>query len=160
VARPGTAVFPVARLSSKLTPVTSPYGGVRLQQNNYYNDAAALIQNKKYIRIEGFTFDGSTGASIINVIHPSGDKNVNPIQGIEIVNNTFTNNGNTGVTSGTMTVVIELYDTGREHSYTGATVNKITGNTFTNNYGVMIDMAAAASDTLLPTILRATTREA
>jgi parallel beta-helix repeat protein len=67
------------------------------------------------------------------------------MEGIEILNNTFSNNGDDGNVSKTPASVIRLYYLGRVVSYSGAPTSKVSGNTFSNNYGYGI-LAGGTSD--------------
>jgi parallel beta-helix repeat protein len=101
---------------------------------------AIYIIDRNYIRIQGFRFDSNVTAATVRVLHSATtNKTTSPTVGIEIVNNTFVNNGNNGSTAARMSRQIYLQYIGREATYTGATLNRISGNTFTNNFGANID---------------------
>lgn len=95
------------------------------------------INNSSYIRIEGFRFEGSVTKSTIRVMGPVGakDKGSN-VLGIEIINNSFINNGNNGIDNGANpSRTIYLQSIGYGSSYSGGPVNTISGNQFNSNYG-------------------------
>ena len=98
---------------------------------------AILINGRSYIRIEGFRFEGSVTKSTIRVLGPAGAKDQGSnIVGIEIVNNTFANNGNNGIENGgDNSKVIYLQSIGYGSSYSGGPVNTVSGNQFNGNYG-------------------------
>jgi parallel beta-helix repeat protein len=98
---------------------------------------AILINGRSYIRIEGFRFEGSVTKSTIRVLGPVGakDKGSNVV-GIEIVNNTFANNGNNAIENGgNNSRTIYLQSIGYGSSYASGPVNTISGNQFNGNYG-------------------------
>jgi parallel beta-helix repeat protein len=98
---------------------------------------AIFINSCSYIRIEGFRFEGSATKSTIRVLGPAGakDKGSN-VAGIEIVNNTFANNGNNAIENGgNVSRTIYLQSIGYGSSYAGGPVNTISGNQFDGNYG-------------------------
>ncbi len=109
---------------------------------------AIEIHSRSYIRIAGLTFDGTATRATIRVLNATGNKTATPIQGIDIVNNTFANNGNTGKHHLQFSRTIYFQAVGRDHQYTGGTVNTIAGNTFDANYGCDIFLNGT-SDTLL-----------
>jgi len=111
---------------------TSPTGG--------WGDAALNIVDRSYIRIEGFTFRGTRTQVTVFILNGTFNKTSTPVQGIEIVNNVFDDNGHNGEPNGDSSAVIYMASIGRDTSYTGATVNSVTGNTFTNNYGLNINL--------------------
>jgi len=98
---------------------------------------AISIYYTSYIRIEGFTFDGSTPKSVIRVLGPLVNrKDTHPVVvGIEIVNNIFSNNGNNGIGGNSFSKIIYLQGIGNGSSYSGPPINVISGNRFQNNYG-------------------------
>jgi hypothetical protein len=98
---------------------------------------AISIVNRSYIRIEGFTFDGSFTTATIRVVGPVDAKDSSPtVVGIEIINNTFTNNGNKGIAEGGgFCKTVYLQGIGNGSSYVGAPVNTISGNRFDSNHG-------------------------
>jgi parallel beta-helix repeat protein len=106
---------------------------------------ALNIQNQSYIRIEGFTFQGSRAVLTLFVLNTLGKSS--PMQGIEIINNTFIDNGTTGAPDASAWMIY-LVDLGRDGSYSGPNVNLISGNTFTNNYGYHMNLSNT-SDTYI-----------
>jgi hypothetical protein len=120
------------------------------------NRALSIDNGNSHIRVQGFTFANTmTSPSAIDpvVIHVqnpncSGDvscKNTNPVVGIEILNNTFSSNGNDGTVSQALSYQIGLYYLGHPPSYTGPNVIEVAGNTFSNNFGYGI-ISGASSD--------------
>jgi len=110
---------------------------------------AILIDNQSYIRIEGFTFDGTVNGATIRIRGPVDAKDSSPnVVGIEIVNNVFTNNGNDGTLAGTQSRMIYLQGIGKGSTYSGPTLNTISENRFEDNYGSDIWMIQS-SDTLI-----------
>jgi hypothetical protein len=99
----------------------------------------ANIINRSYIRIEGFRIEGARTQVTLR-IQNTVSKTTNPIQGIEIVNNTFVDNGHNALSGGDATFTILTKHLGRDSTYSGPPVNFITGNTFTNNYGFHIGL--------------------
>jgi parallel beta-helix repeat protein len=140
---------------------------IRIQANGYTNDGcttqncgsgdvvvwtsagtgnsspALYIPSQSYIRIQGLQFKNTNNNRTIQIGDYSLDKESTQIQGIEILNNTFNNNG-TGGQSGTCGStgyeddLIKILHAGRNAAYTGATVNSIAANTMTSNYGVYV----------------------
>ncbi|MEW6301266.1 MAG: right-handed parallel beta-helix repeat-containing protein, partial [Thermodesulfobacteriota bacterium] len=107
-------------------------------------NGALSIRKQSFLRIEGFTFDGSTTRSTIYVWNDPRNKEVAPVQGIEIVNNKFTNNGhNTNDAR-----VVYFVSAGHKTFDSGDVQNVISGNTFSGNYGRNISLLAT-SDTLV-----------
>jgi parallel beta-helix repeat protein len=113
-------------------------------------DCQVKMNNRSYVRIEGFTFRDSTPSCAIRILQTGGvsGKTSAPVQGIEILNNTFMNMGSPRTATGYMTRQIYMQYAGRDDSYSGGTVNRIEGNTFTANYGAGIDFDNT-SDTLV-----------
>jgi parallel beta-helix repeat protein len=110
------------------------------------HSGAIQIFNRSYIRIEGFNFDGTVTKSTLRVVN-TGSADTAPVQGIEIVNNRFTNNGNNGVSNGgAMSRIINFDRVGRGTTYTGPPVNLISGNTFDRNYGVNVNIENYGGD--------------
>jgi len=112
---------------------------------------AISIQRRSYIRVEGFIFDGTVARATIRV--RGRDRKHDPqsgqgVMGIEIINNTFTNNGNDGTaTDGAGSVVIYFQGTGGGPSYSGPPTNVISKNTFSGNFGADIHLIAGTGDT-------------
>ena len=107
---------------------------------------AIAIRNQSHIRIEGFIFDGTVARATVRVFNATGNKTATPVEGIEIVNNTFLNNGNNGKENLKISRAIYLHVLGRDNRYTGGTVNTVLGNRFQANYGCDIYLAGT-SDT-------------
>jgi hypothetical protein len=105
----------------------------------------AQISDRSYLRIEGFIFRDAPTACVLRVLNTATvNKTSNPVQGIEIVNNTFINNGGNASLTGWMTRQIYFQYIGRDSSYTGSPVHLIQGNVFTDNYGAAIDFDNAS----------------
>jgi parallel beta-helix repeat protein len=98
---------------------------------------AILINGRSYVRIEGFRFENSVTKTTIRVVGPVNAKdNGSNVVGIEIVNNSFVNNGNNAIENGgNNSRTIYLQSIGYGSSYAGAPVNIISGNQFNGNYG-------------------------
>jgi hypothetical protein len=93
------------------------------------------ISARSWIRIQGFRFQGNrTRRALFGY---GGSKASTPMRGIEIVGNTFDDNGVQN--SGDYVATIVMDNTGHD-SNPGAPVNTISGNTFTNNYGTAINL--------------------
>jgi parallel beta-helix repeat protein len=114
------------------------------QDINSLTGAISIFQTS-YIRIEGFTFDGNIPKSVIRVLGPLVNrKDTNPVVlGIEIVNNTFSNNGNNGIGGNGASKIIYLQGIGNGDSYSGLPVNLISGNRFQGNYGMDVLLQAS-----------------
>jgi len=80
-----------------ITVQATPGQSVIWRSQNQDKDSlngAISIANQSHIRIEGFHFDGTAAKSTIRV--RADDRDNHPVVGIEIVNNTFSNNCNNG----------------------------------------------------------------
>jgi parallel beta-helix repeat protein len=97
------------------------------------------IVDRSFIRIEGFRFEGTVARSTIRARNTSTSKAV-PVQGIEIVNNTFFKNGNNGGVSQSTARPIYFQNAGHNTFEAGDSVNTISGNTFDGNYGYNIQL--------------------
>jgi len=110
---------------------------------------AISIMDRNNIRIEGFRFDGTVTAATIRALHTATtNKTSSPMVGIEIINNSFTNNGNSGASGSEMSRTIYFQYLGQDSSYTGSTLSIIRGNSFIDNYGASIDFDGS-SDVLV-----------
>ncbi|MEW6300754.1 MAG: hypothetical protein AB1671_23965, partial [Thermodesulfobacteriota bacterium] len=107
-------------------------------------NGALTISRQSFIRIEGFTFEGTVTQSTIYVRNDSARMGSAPVQGIEIVNNTFVNNGRNSNESR----IIYFQSAGHKTLGSGEVPNVISGNTFTGNYGWSISLNASA-DTVI-----------
>jgi hypothetical protein len=117
---------------------------------------AIEINDRNYIRIQGFMFKNTVGLSAVRVLNnflwdsTGTARSSHKIVGIEILNNTFTNNGNNGKancsTTGASTA-ISLTGVGQE-SNPGMTLNTIKGNVFSGNYGHDI-ILSSSNDVLI-----------
>jgi hypothetical protein len=106
------------------------------QSSNQAKDSlngAISIANQSFIRIEGFHFDSTVNKSTIRV--RADDKAAHPVVGIDILNNTFTNNGNNGTSANGQSRMIYLQNLGNSPSHSGPNVNSVSGNRFDGNYG-------------------------
>ena|GEM_PF-6065416 len=112
------------------------------------NTSAVFITNRSYIRIEGFTFQNMAVQFPVRVLNTTGNKTATPIVGIEIVNNKFINNGVNGLPNANSSTTLLIQGIGRDNGYSGDPVNRITGNTFSGNYGSDVTLAGT-SDTLV-----------
>lgn len=111
------------------------------------NNEALNIVDLSHVRVQGITFantntstDNSDNAVIFAYNStcwfggvPSGCKDT-PIEGIEILNNTFDSNGHDGSSNDIQSTQIRLYYLGRITG-SGAVTTNVSGNTFTGNYG-------------------------
>lgn len=109
---------------------------------------AIYIQNQSFIRIQGFRFDGSVARATIRVLNTNTSSKTNPVQGIEIVSNTFVNNGNNGNVVGITSSPIYFQYAGHSTFDSGDVVNTISGNTFDGNYGYSIALYSS-NDTVV-----------
>ncbi len=141
--RSGSAGSPITvkAASGETVNWISPTGAPTLGNPGAALTCQVRINDRSYIRIEGFIFRDSAASCVIRVLQTGGiaGKTSTPIQGIEIINNTFINNGGPRTDTGYMSRQIYLQYIGRDANYTGGTVNLIQGNTFQNNYGAGID---------------------
>jgi hypothetical protein len=152
IVKAGTYVESVTAGNSGLSgkPITLKANpGDTVTWTNVIRDPASFtgalnIYDRSYIRIEGFRFQGSRSAVTIHVLRTLGTKTTNPVQGIEIINNTFIDNGGEGSPAGDPTYMIFFSGVGRDDAYTGSTVNTITGSTLTNNWGPQIVLYATS----------------
>jgi hypothetical protein len=96
---------------------------------------AMSIMDSSYIRIEGFTFDGTRARATIRILNTSGNKRIKPIHGIEIINNTFTDNGSSTNIRKNQSCVLYLQHVGHDSEFTNSPTNTISGNIFRANYG-------------------------
>ena len=120
--------------------------GSSTSSNN--STGAVYIQNQRFIRIQGFRFEGSVTKTTIYVVNSDTSK-ASPVQGIEIINNTFVNNGNNGIQStGSASKTIYFVNTGHSTFDTGDVVNTISGNTFDSNYGYNV-LVSGSNDTVI-----------
>jgi CubicO group peptidase (beta-lactamase class C family) len=103
------------------------------------SDGALTISDCRFIRIEGFRFEGSITSTALRIRNNSSSK-ANPVQGIEIVNNVFKNNGNKGIGASIISRTVVFQNGGHNTFGTGAVVNTISGNTFDSNYGWNIQL--------------------
>ena len=114
------------------------------------HNGAITIFDRKYIRIQGFTFDGSVTDWTIRVVNThlfdgNSTARVNfPVVGIEIIGNAFSNNGNNSKANNCTTgsaITIEFSGVGNECD-PGGTTSKIESKTFSQNYGHDIELGA------------------
>jgi hypothetical protein len=109
---------------------------------------AISIMDSSYIRIEGFTFDGTRARATVRILNTSGNKTINPIRGVEIIRNTFTDNGSNTNVSKNLSRVLYLQHIGNDHTYTGSPTNTVSDNIFSANYGSDIYLLGT-TDTLV-----------
>ena len=109
---------------------------------------AISIMDGSYFRIEGFTFDGTRARATIRILNTSGNKTINPIRGIEIIHNIFTDNGNSTNVGKNLSRVLYLQHIGNDNIYTGNPTNTVSDNIFSANYGSDIYLLGT-TDTLI-----------
>ena len=109
---------------------------------------AISIMDSSYFRIEGFTFDGTRARATIRILNTSGNKTINPIRGIEIIHNIFTDNGNSTNVGKNLSRVLYLQHIGNDNTYTGNPTNTVSDNIFSANYGSDIYLLGT-TDTLI-----------
>jgi CubicO group peptidase (beta-lactamase class C family) len=110
-------------------------------------DGAVTIQNASFIRIEGFRFEGSITRTTLRVRNTSASK-TNPVQGIEIINNTFVNNGNNNIAAHSASTPVSIQQSGHSTFDAGDVVNTVSGNVFDGNYGYNISLRGS-NDTIV-----------
>jgi Right handed beta helix region len=139
---------------------------IRIQPNGYTNDGCATpgcgsgdavtwaggssrtisINERSWIRIQGFTLANSTNRYAVWLENLNG-KSAAPMLGIEILNNTFSGNGNNGATESDHAATIVAGALGYAEGASSPTVtHHWSGNTFTNNYGFSF-LLVGTSDT-------------
>jgi parallel beta-helix repeat protein len=149
---------------------------IRVQPNGYTNDGcgtpgcgsgdavtwsggatspAAILTDVSHIRIQGFTIANtqtSTSASNLGTIQArnsacggAGCKD-NPREGIEILNNTFSNNGSpNGITNGAISGIVVFSAIGRHRSAGNIQTSEISGNTFSGNAGAAVYLISTSN---------------
>jgi hypothetical protein len=124
---------------------------------NSGSNPAIINSNRSYIHISGFTFRDITALWTLRIYNATGNKTTNPMVGVEVRGNTFINNGRNGLLDGNSSSVILFGALGKDSTYGGSPINKISGNTFYGNYGNDIALSAS-SDTLVDSNLSTGTR--